>query len=163
MVLLSFIFFSEFIIYFPYLTGICLDRTGGLTSLPYFCLSFHILFTYSFHNSLSFSLSVLISSIIPGSHKVGIMLPFFDSVYSCLFFFLTGLHFFHLFLGLLLLSLLFWSCSFSFSFFFFLCLQHHFLKMKRKIRLRNMEVKLDGYLFYFFVYWILLFIYHSNP
>jgi heme/copper-type cytochrome/quinol oxidase subunit 3 len=29
-----------------------------------------------------------------------------DSVYSCLFFFLTGLHFFHLLLGLLLLSLL---------------------------------------------------------
>ena len=38
-----------------------------------------------------------------------------DSVYSCLFFFLTGLHFFHLLLGLLLLSLLFWSCSFSFE------------------------------------------------
>merc|ERR1712010_441034 len=36
-----------------------------------------------------------------------------DSVYSCLFFFLTGLHFFHLLLGLLLLSLFFWSCSFS--------------------------------------------------
>merc|ERR1712228_373477 len=35
-----------------------------------------------------------------------------DSVYSSLFFFLTGLHFFHLLLGLLLLSLFFWSCSF---------------------------------------------------
>merc|ERR1712183_288738 len=35
-----------------------------------------------------------------------------DSVYSSLFFFLTGLHFFHLLLGLLLVSLLFWSCSF---------------------------------------------------
>merc|ERR1711991_423120 len=34
-----------------------------------------------------------------------------DSVYSCVFFFLTGLHFFHLVVGLLLLSLLFWSCS----------------------------------------------------
>merc|ERR1712071_387144 len=34
-----------------------------------------------------------------------------DSVYSCLFFFLTGLHFFHLLLGLFLLSLFFWSCS----------------------------------------------------
>ena len=45
-----------------------------------------------------------------------------DSVYSCLFFFLTGLHFFHLLLGLFLLSLLFWSCSFSilFLFLFFL-------------------------------------------
>merc|ERR1712186_5704 len=38
-----------------------------------------------------------------------------DSVYSSLFFFLTGLHFFHLLLGLLLLSLFFWGCSFSFK------------------------------------------------
>jgi len=38
-----------------------------------------------------------------------------DSLYSCLFFLLTGLHFFHLLLGLLLLSLLFWSCSFSYQ------------------------------------------------
>merc|ERR1711870_21888 len=30
-------------------------------------------------------------------------------------FFLTGLHFFHLLLGLLLLSLFFWGCSFSFK------------------------------------------------
>merc|ERR1712056_102502 len=37
-----------------------------------------------------------------------------NSLYSCLFFFLTGFHFFHLLMGLLLLSLLFWSCSFSF-------------------------------------------------
>merc|ERR1712061_525149 len=35
-----------------------------------------------------------------------------DSVYSCVFFFLTGLHFFHLVVGLLLLSLFFWGCSF---------------------------------------------------
>ena len=45
-----------------------------------------------------------------------------DSVYSCLFFILTGLHFFHLLVGLLLSCLFFWSCSFSFlsceSFFF---------------------------------------------
>merc|ERR1712147_222334 len=38
-----------------------------------------------------------------------------DSLYSCLFFFLTGFHFFHLLLGLLLLSLFFWSCSFPFK------------------------------------------------
>ena len=43
-----------------------------------------------------------------------------NSLYCCLFFFLTGLHFFHLSLGLLLCCLLFWSCSFSsFSFFIF--------------------------------------------
>merc|ERR1712150_438609 len=35
-----------------------------------------------------------------------------DSVYSSAFFFLTGLHFFHLLFGLLLLGLFFWSCSF---------------------------------------------------
>merc|ERR1712010_306079 len=35
-----------------------------------------------------------------------------DSLYCCLFFFLTGLHFFHLLVGLFLLSLFFWSCSF---------------------------------------------------
>merc|ERR1712054_156397 len=34
-----------------------------------------------------------------------------DSVYSSLFFFLTGLHFFHLLVGLLLLGLFFWGCS----------------------------------------------------
>merc|ERR1712027_56943 len=38
-----------------------------------------------------------------------------DSVYSSLFFFLTGLHFFHLLFGLLLCCLLFWSCSFRFK------------------------------------------------
>merc|ERR1739838_1095288 len=35
-----------------------------------------------------------------------------NSLYSCVFFFLTGLHFFHLLLGVLLLSLFLWSCSF---------------------------------------------------
>merc|ERR1712096_311078 len=34
-----------------------------------------------------------------------------DSVFGGVFFFLTGLHFFHLVVGLLLLSLLFWGCS----------------------------------------------------
>ena len=34
-------------------------------------------------------------------------------LYSCLFFFLTGLHFFHLLVGLLLCCLLFCNCSFS--------------------------------------------------
>merc|ERR1711918_45230 len=38
-----------------------------------------------------------------------------DSVYRSVFFFLTGLHFFHLVGGLFLLSLFFWSCSFLFT------------------------------------------------
>merc|ERR1712072_1514999 len=36
-----------------------------------------------------------------------------DSIYSSVFFFLTGLHFFHLLLGLFLLTLLFWGQSFK--------------------------------------------------
>merc|ERR1712024_424195 len=36
-----------------------------------------------------------------------------DSVYSSVFFFLTGLHFFHLVVGLFLLSLFFWGCNLS--------------------------------------------------
>merc|ERR1739848_849096 len=35
-----------------------------------------------------------------------------DSVYSSCFFFLTGLHFFHLLVGLFLVGLFFWCCSF---------------------------------------------------
>ena len=47
-----------------------------------------------------------------------------DSVYSCLFFFLTGLHFFHLLVGLFLCCLFFYNCSFSsFSSSFFLHLR----------------------------------------
>merc|ERR1711897_130524 len=40
-----------------------------------------------------------------------------DSVYSSLFFFLTGLHFFHLLVGLLLLGLFFWGSSFPYSYY----------------------------------------------
>merc|ERR1712061_83310 len=46
-----------------------------------------------------------------------------DSVCSCLFFFLTGLHFFHLLLGVLLLGLFFWGCSFSVKNFYFVNLR----------------------------------------
>merc|ERR1712217_484090 len=46
-----------------------------------------------------------------------------DSVYSSLFFFLTGLHFFHLLAGLLLLCLFFWGCSFPFKIYKFINLR----------------------------------------
>merc|ERR1712169_115386 len=52
-----------------------------------------------------------------------------DSVYSSLFFFLTGLHFFHLLFGLILCLLLFWGCSFQF-------------KIIKNINLRSSEVHL---------------------
>merc|ERR1712021_295414 len=46
-----------------------------------------------------------------------------DSVYSCLFFFLTGLHFFHLLVGLFLCCLFFWGCSFPVKNKYFLSLR----------------------------------------
>merc|ERR1712086_127102 len=46
-----------------------------------------------------------------------------DSVYSCLFFFLTGLHFFHLLVGLFLCCLFFWGCSFPVKNQYFLSLR----------------------------------------
>merc|ERR1712020_414974 len=46
-----------------------------------------------------------------------------DSVYSCLFFFLTGLHFFHLLLGVVLQGLFFWGCSFSSKNYYFVNLR----------------------------------------
>merc|ERR1712086_1141865 len=46
-----------------------------------------------------------------------------DSVYSCLFFFLTGLHFFHLLVGPFLCCLFFWGCSFPVKNQYFLSLR----------------------------------------
>jgi len=46
-----------------------------------------------------------------------------DSVYSSLFFFLTGLHFFHLLVGLFLSCLFFWGCSFPSKILYFLSLR----------------------------------------
>merc|ERR1712146_841352 len=42
-------------------------------------------------------------------------LSIIESVYSSVFFFLTGLHFFHLVVGLFLLFLFFWSSSFPYK------------------------------------------------
>merc|ERR1711979_131651 len=46
-----------------------------------------------------------------------------DSVYSSLLFFLTGLHFFHLLVGLYLCCLFFWGCSFPFKIYKFINLR----------------------------------------
>merc|ERR1711904_437606 len=54
-----------------------------------------------------------------------------DSVYSSVFFFLTGLHFFHLLVGLFLLSLIFWGSSLP----------------SKKLRNENLRVS-DIHLFY---------------
>merc|ERR1712190_221181 len=60
-----------------------------------------------------------------------------DSVYSSLFFFLTGLHFFHLLVGLFLCCLFFWGCSFPFKIEYFLSL-----------RVSEVYLFYDLYLFY---------------
>ena len=62
---------------------------------------------YIFFTLISFSLSSLFISLQIKEFRI-MALSINDSLYSCLFFFLTGLHFFHLTIGLLLLSLLFW-------------------------------------------------------
>merc|ERR1711998_804585 len=36
-----------------------------------------------------------------------------DTVYMCLFFYITGLHFFHLFVGLIIACVFFYGCNFS--------------------------------------------------
>merc|ERR1712050_128673 len=69
-----------------------------------------------------------------------------DSVYSSVFFFLTGLHFFHL----LLLGLFFWSCSFP-------------VKILLFINLRVSEVILFSVFLFFYwhfveILWIFIFL-----
>merc|ERR1711979_180773 len=64
---------------------------------------------FSFHYSLSYKLGLL---LIYKSKNFGSWVYLLMNQFIVVFFFLTGLHFFHLVLGLLLLSLLFWSCSF---------------------------------------------------
>merc|ERR1712188_303267 len=73
-----------------------------------------------------------------------------DSLYSSLFFFLTGLHFFHLLVGLLLLGLFFWGCSFP-------------SKISRIVKLRVSEVHLfyNLQLFYWHfleILWLFIFL-----
>merc|ERR1711887_397227 len=73
-----------------------------------------------------------------------------DSVYSSLFFFLTGLHFFHLLFGLLLLGLFFWGCSFPY-------------KSQRFVSLRVSEIHLfhNLHLFYWHfleILWLFIFL-----
>ncbi len=67
----------------------------------------------SSRNSLSLDVVMLSQlQIIQQIKEFRIMgLSINDSVYSCLFYILTGLHLFHLLVGLLLCCLLFWSCS----------------------------------------------------
>merc|ERR1711903_379885 len=74
-----------------------------------------------------------------------------DSVYSSVFFFLTGLHFFHLVVGLFLLSLFFWGCSFQ-------------KKIFKSLSLRNSEVHLfynlgNFYWHFLEILWLFIFLF----
>merc|ERR1712011_17213 len=97
-----------------FLTFLCLEISISLgksfISLE-ISSSFFIYFSlFSFIHACTFiSLQIKEFPIMPLSIN--------DSLYGSLFFFLTGLHFFHLIIGLLLLSLLFWGCSFLFNLF----------------------------------------------
>merc|ERR1711887_434669 len=50
-----------------------------------------------------------------------------DSVYGSVFFFLTGLHFFHVVVGLILISLVLWSSCFSYKVWFILRISERYL------------------------------------
>merc|ERR1711902_145724 len=77
---------------------------------------------YIFFALFSFYLSSLFISLQIKEFRV-MALSINDSLYSCLFFFLTGLHFFHLTVGLFLLSLFFWGCSFPYKISYFVNLR----------------------------------------
>merc|ERR1712039_603924 len=74
-----------------------------------------------------------------------------DTVYSSCFFFLTGLHFFHLVIGLFLLSLFFWGCSFQY-------------KVNSSLSLRSSEVHLfynlqNFYWHFLEILWLFIFLF----
>merc|ERR1711904_673695 len=86
-----------------YFTGVTV-----LISLPTGTKIFDWLSTYLGNPKL---LQLKTSSALFALHSLFIN----DSVYSSVFFFLTGLHFFHLVVGLFLLFLFFWSSSFPYK------------------------------------------------
>merc|ERR1712232_779923 len=90
------------------LSNAAISLGGAFISLEISCSS-GILFSL-----ISFILAwTFISLQIKEFRVMGLFIN--DSVYSSLFFFLTGLHFFHLVVGLFLVSLFFWSSSFPFK------------------------------------------------
>merc|ERR1712232_771475 len=87
------------------LSNAAVSLGGAFVSLEISC-SFFIFFSlFSFILAWTFISLQIIEFRIMG-------LSINDSFYSCIFFFLTGLHFFHLVLGLLLISLFYWGSSF---------------------------------------------------
>merc|ERR1712117_94028 len=78
-----------------------------------------------------------------------------DSVYSSLFFFLTGLHFFHLLFGIFLCCLFFWGCSFPFKIKYFLSLRVSEIHLFYNLQLFYWHFLEFLWLFIFQVFYIL--------
>merc|ERR1711972_427146 len=125
------------------LTNAAVSLGGAFVSLE-ISLQFYIFFSlFCFIQAFSF-----ISLQIKEFRIMGLSIN--DSVYSSVFFFLTGLHFFHLLFGLLLLGLFFWSCSFP-------------VKILLFVNLRVSEVILFSNLLIFYwhfveILWIFIFL-----
>merc|ERR1712184_162383 len=93
----------------------------ALLFISFFWASFHSLSSPSLQISSSFLIFFSFFSFILAWTFISLQIKEFsimglsinDSVYSSVFFFLTGLHFFHLLVGLLLLSLFFWGVFFK--------------------------------------------------
>merc|ERR1712079_481800 len=87
----------------------------GLLFVSFFWASFHSLSFLTLEFSLEFFTFFSLFSFIHAWTFISLQIKEFqimglsinDSVYSCVFFFLTGLHFFHLLFGLFLLILFF--------------------------------------------------------
>merc|ERR1712048_1527085 len=94
------------------LSNAAVSLGGGFVSLEISCSLLIFFSLFSFILAWTF-----ISLQIKEFRVMGLSIN--DSIYGSVFFFLTGLHFFHLVVGLFLLSLFFWGCSFSFKKFSF--------------------------------------------
>merc|ERR1712055_909703 len=79
---------------------------------------------------------------------------------SSLFFFLTGLHFFHLLVGLYLCCLFFWSCSFPCKIEYFLSLRVCEVHLFYNLQLFYWHFLEILWLFIFLVFYKLLFFFY---
>merc|ERR1711918_199474 len=86
-----------------------------------------------------------------------------DSVYSCLFFFLTGLHFFHLLLGLFLLSLFFWASSLGVKSLYFIHLRISEVHLFYNLQLFYWHFLEVLWLFIFLVLYLYFFFFFFPP
>merc|ERR1712004_481054 len=108
----------EVLLIFIFLLFLLFLVSEGLLFISFFWASFHSLCSPTLEISLQFYIFFSLISFIQAFSFISLQIKEFrimglsinDSVYSSVFFFLTGLHFFHLLFGLLLLGLFFWSC-----------------------------------------------------